>query len=215
MESPIGFMTLYEAVDTVGRALFGASWQYAILLNPHVGNDPHERVTTVIAEGCEAGKIVAAYRSIMGADELDRRVWQMPHWRNFFVTGMIDLELPLLDERLQPVRDGRTARCTREIFVRRDSLNHFADELEALNLPEKPPSDRGGLASNRPSRGPKAGTSIRVADEMRRDLTAGRTTAERLRSEPEKALSSKYGASRDTVRKVRNVVLSKPVETPK
>jgi hypothetical protein len=141
MEVPIGFITLYEAVDTVGRALFGASWLYAIPLNPKADNhDAHERITTVIAEGCEAGKISAAYRSIMGADELDRHVWQMPHWRNYFVTGTIDLELPLLVAIGRPDPSGHTARCTREIFVRRDSLDRFIKTLApAADADEKKP----------------------------------------------------------------------------
>jgi hypothetical protein len=88
-------------------------------------------VERAIAEGCEAGKIAAAYRTVMGADELDPIVWRLPHWRNFFLTGTIDLDLPLLDERGRPNANGFIApRCTREIFVRRDSLNRFVDELD-------------------------------------------------------------------------------------
>jgi hypothetical protein len=133
MDAPNGFITLYEAVDAVGRALFGVSWQYAIPPNLQADKDrdAHERVITVIAEGCEAGKIDAGYRKWNGAsDNLDRSKWQLPHWRNYFATGTIDLELPLLDEKGNPVPDGRTAlRCTREIFVRKDSLKQFMATL--------------------------------------------------------------------------------------
>jgi hypothetical protein len=95
----------------------------------------------VIAEGCETGEIDAGYRKWNGAaDDLDRSVWRMPHWRNYFVTGTIDLELPLLDEKWHPVPDGRTApRCTREIFVRKDSLKQFlASLVPAADADRKP-----------------------------------------------------------------------------
>ena len=133
---------MYEAVDAVGRALFGASWQYAIPLNPEADKDrdAHERVTTMIAEGCEAGEIDAGYPTVFGTvDDLDRSEWRKPHWRNYFITGTIDLELPLLDEQGRPNRSGFTARCTREIFVRRDSLKQFMASLApAADEDEKP-----------------------------------------------------------------------------
>jgi hypothetical protein len=142
MEPPIGFITLYDAVDAVGGALFGASWQYAIPLNLEADKDcdAHERVITVIAEGCEAGEIDAGYPTVFGTvDDLDRSEWRKPHWRNYFITGTIDLELPLLD-RGRPVQDGRMApRCTREIFVRKDSLKQFMASLApAADADEKP-----------------------------------------------------------------------------
>jgi hypothetical protein len=127
MKAPIGFIGLCEAVDAVGRAVLGTSWQYAISFNfdaDQAGVD-HERVITMIAEGCEVGTIEAAYQSLTGAEKLDRRVWQMPQWRNYFTTGRIDLVLPLRDENWRPVQDGRTSRCTFEVFVRRDSLDRF------------------------------------------------------------------------------------------
>ena len=143
METPIGFMTLYDAVDAVGHALLGASWQYAIPLNSEADKDgdAHERVITMIAEGCEAGKIDAGYPTVFGTvDDLDRSEWRKPHWRNYFITGTIDLELPLLDDRWRPVPDGRTVpRCPREIFVRRNSLKQFMDSLApAAEANEKP-----------------------------------------------------------------------------
>lgn len=107
---PPGFVALGEAVEMVGRK---------------VGADLD--VYLMIAEACESGKVAAAYRSdIGGADDLDCSVWQLPHWRSFFETGTIDLDLPLLDGRRRPNPSGFTARCTREIFVRRDSLDDLS-----------------------------------------------------------------------------------------
>jgi hypothetical protein len=149
---PIGFITLYEAVDAVGRVLFGASWQYAIPLHHEADNDcdPHERVITMIAEGCEAGAIEAGYRRSWdcGVDALDRNVWHMPHWRNYFATGTIDLiDLPLVDQKGRPDPDGGTVpRCTREIFLRKDSLGEFIKALAPPVVPPSPsdPARRGG-----------------------------------------------------------------------
>jgi hypothetical protein len=135
LETPIGFFTLYEAVDAVGRARFGSAWEYAVLIdNPKGG--AHGEVTTMIAEGCEDGRIFAAYRSINGADNLDHGVWRARHWWTYFMTATIDLDLPLLDDRGKPVSDGRSARCTREIFVRRDSLQQFIASLGPAAIAE-------------------------------------------------------------------------------
>lgn len=221
MEPPIGFIILEKAVNLVGHHMIGsawrplccAEWRRYLIFNPDADadRDVHQRVMTVIAEGCEAGEIAAGYRNSNGAaDDLDRSAWRMPHWRNYFASGMIDLVLPLLDERGRPNSHGHTARGTCEIFVRRDSLERFI-----LNIVPDVPSGCDGIAPTRPSRGPKAGISIRVEEEMRRDLAAGSTTAEALRSEPEKTLQVRYRASRDTVRKVRNIVLVETRSKPK
>lgn len=115
MEAPIGFIRLNDAVD-----LLSSKWS-----EPDV-----DRIATMIAEGCEARRIVAAYRNHLGgADELDPLVWHSPIWRNYFEAGTIDLELPLLDHRGRASQHGHTARCTREIFVRRDSFEHFISNL--------------------------------------------------------------------------------------
>jgi hypothetical protein len=209
MIPPIGFVTLYAAVDAVGRTMFGARWQYAVPLSREVDNelDAHERVITLVAEGCEAGAIAAAYQSIAGADDLDRAVWRLPHWRGFFTRGMIDLDLPLLDARGRPDPSGHTARCPREIFVRRDSLERFI-----LNVAPDVASSCDGIAPKRPSRGPKADVTTRVVNEMRRELaTEG---AERLKSQTEKVIADRYGASRDTIRKARKVVLVETQSKP-
>jgi len=116
MKPPNGFVTLCEAVGVAGRAMLGTSWYHPPC------RDDHERITKLIAEGCEARRLAAAYRNHRGgANPLDPAVWQSPSWRNYFDTGTIDLDLPLLDGRGRPNRDGLTARCTREIFVRRES----------------------------------------------------------------------------------------------
>jgi hypothetical protein len=118
----------------VGRKLYGSSWRplskinadnIATKLNPKV-----DRVITMIAEQCEAGEIAAAYRSVTGGvDGLARDVWQVPHWRNYFATGTIELDLVLLDDNGRPNANGFTGRCTREVFVARQDLDRFAASL--------------------------------------------------------------------------------------
>lgn len=122
LPTPLGFVTLLEAVEAAHRKL--ADKDSAIRM---------------IAEACENGKLAAGYRSAVdgGAGDLDRRVWQMPQWRSFFETGTIDLDLPLLDERGRPDPAGFTARCTREIFVRRDDVDKLVAHLDG-------PKGKGG-----------------------------------------------------------------------
>lgn len=118
---------------------------------------------------------------------------------------------PWWADRLAP--SGLPVRIPRHIQIDR-LLIYGPDVIAALNL-EGRPSEEAPPASSRPSRGPKAHTLVRVVEEMRRDLSSGKVTAKRLSDESEKALASQYGASRDTIRKARNAVQSKPVETPK
>jgi hypothetical protein len=143
MEPPIGFVPLREAVDLVGLKIEGPGWRRLDEVDAaHIAYDdsnamgyyvdPHvDRVIKMIAGACERGEIGAAYRPHIGrADELDRREWQSPHWRSFFSTGMITLKLPLLDQNDQPA-GTLTARCTREVFVRRDDLDRFIAKVSA------------------------------------------------------------------------------------
>jgi hypothetical protein len=124
VETPIGFATLHEAVDMFRKVLGSSKVKRTIAVKP------------TIAEACEAGKIAAAYRNRSGGtDQLDCSVWRMPHWRSYFETGTIDLDLPLVDDSGRP-HPRFTARCTREIFVRRDSLARFVGELEAAEQRE-------------------------------------------------------------------------------
>ena len=145
MDPPNGFVRLSKAVEK-----FASS-------NPGLSREQAEKA---IAEACECGQLAAAYRSITGADDLDPKVWQSIGWRNYFATGTIDLDLPLLDEKLRPNKQGFTARCTREIFIRQDSLVQFMASLAPA------PVDRSETSESRPSRGPKAGVSARVTDEI-------------------------------------------------
>jgi hypothetical protein len=140
---PPGYLVLEDVVDLIGGVVAGSNWrQLPDKTNPEerfnvVWSDPDvDRVVTTIAEACENGRVEAAYETILGADSLDQKVWRMPHWRNFFASGTIDLDLPLLDDKLVPVPDGRTARCTRQIFVRRDSLERFMATLPAVLAPD-------------------------------------------------------------------------------
>src|SRR3979490_2581822 len=79
LEAPIGFTRLNDVVDLLrGAAPTGTDLQ------------------RLIATACVQGKLVAAHRRWDGgADKLDNRVWQLPHWRSYFESGTIRLELPL------------------------------------------------------------------------------------------------------------------------
>jgi hypothetical protein len=92
-----------------------------------------ERAIAMIARWCESGDLPAAYRSSTGgAAALDSDVWHLPHWRNYFIDGTIDLDLPLLVRRGGAiVATEFTARCTREIFVREQRLRQLVDALSA------------------------------------------------------------------------------------
>jgi hypothetical protein len=112
MDAPIGFIRLNDAV--------------ALLTSARAERSDAIRM---LAEACEAGKVIAAYRTITGADELDRSVWRSPSWSNYFDRGEIEMILPLLDSDGRPNLNGHTARCLREIFIRRDSLSTFLAEI--------------------------------------------------------------------------------------
>jgi hypothetical protein len=135
MDPPIGWIPLRAAVDIVGRKLGGSKWHSSDGIDPqpfslNLSHPEVEHIITMIAEGCETGEIPAAYRSHTGgAHGLDRGVWQLPCWQNYFATGTINLDLPLLDEKGRPNANGYTAWCTREIFVRRPDLDCFVAAL--------------------------------------------------------------------------------------
>jgi hypothetical protein len=153
MEAPVGFVGLRDAADMVGRKVSGASWRPIAEVDPNdiacKLNAVIEQVITLIAERCERGEIAAAYRSVAGgADSLDRTAWQAPHWRNYFATGTIDLDLPLIDEKGRPNPNGYTARCAREIFLRRDDLEGSLDRQfgKPAPAPRKSPGRKPGSA---------------------------------------------------------------------
>jgi hypothetical protein len=126
---PIGYVHLYQAVDAVGRAAHGTEWRpiccqdwLKYLVDTNLVGD----VIEIVAEGCEAGKLAATYPTVHGGvDDLDRSEWRKTRWRNYFFFGTIDLDLPLVDASGRPNQFGRTARCTRKIFIRKDSLDEF------------------------------------------------------------------------------------------
>jgi hypothetical protein len=129
LPTPIGFVTLHSAVDAVGRKLTGSSWSPIARRKNLTWTEPDiDPIITTIAEACECGELAAGYETTIGADLLDRTVWRMPNWRNYFEFGTVDLDLPLLDERGRP-DPSSTARCTRTIFIRKDSLGNFIESL--------------------------------------------------------------------------------------
>ena len=142
MEPPIGFIRLRDAVYAVGDKVFEPGWcasawpRTGDLPAPIVFGPKTERVIRMVAERCEAAEIAAVYRSITGVDDLDRSVWRQPHWRRYFADGVIELDLPLVDGNLRPNNpNGHTARCAREIYLRRDDLDRL---VATLSKPRSP-----------------------------------------------------------------------------
>jgi hypothetical protein len=134
MDAPIGFIWLCEAVYSIGQKVFGLDWRpVGDLTNKRLFNPDVEKVIERIAKACESGEITATYRSVTGVDSLDRGKWHQLHWPNYFATGTINLDLPLLDDDGRPNANGFTARCTREIFVREEDLNRFVATLSKSN----------------------------------------------------------------------------------
>ena len=147
MEPPVGFVPLRAAADMVGRKLSGSKWrpidELAADVIPAKLNPEVDRVIAAIAEQCELGKIAVVYRSITGFEALDMTVWRAPAWRDYFSTGMIELDLPLLDDKLRPNKEGLTAKCQRDVFVRKENLDQFVAGLPRPPLVNRPryPSD--------------------------------------------------------------------------
>lgn len=150
MEPPIGFVRLRDAIYAVGDKIFGSDWCLGESAAERLFDPKPERVIRLIAEWCEAGEIAAVYRSITGVDDLDRSVWRRPHWRHYFADGTIDLDLPLVDENLRPNTDGYTARCTREIYLRRHDLDRLIATLSkpsAKPLPQASKEQIGNMVA--------------------------------------------------------------------
>jgi len=125
MKTPFGFVPLLEAIDEVTTKL-----------------GSRDSAVRIIAEACECGKLKAGYRSAvtLGADDLDPRIWQYPQSR-MFEKGMVELVLPLLDDKYQP-HPSFTSRCEREVFVRRDGLDAVLRNLEPTSVsPSRYPGD--------------------------------------------------------------------------
>ena len=101
------------------------------LPSPIVFDRKTERAITMIAKWCESGDVAAVYRSIGGADPLDRSLWRRPNFRSYFIDGTIDLDLPLVDEKLRPSRGGYMERCTREIFVNEQDVERRVETLQS------------------------------------------------------------------------------------
>jgi hypothetical protein len=146
-EPPIGYVRLRDAADTLGQKLKGSRWRpieriegpYNVL-SPRELNPDLDEIVTVIAEQCIAGEIAAIYRTVTGGIEsLAPDIWHQPHRRNYFVTGTIELVLPLVDVDGRPNADGHTAKCEREIFLKRDDLDHL---VATLSKPNAKPSRR-------------------------------------------------------------------------
>jgi len=123
LDPPIGFVSLRDALDIVARKIGDA-----------------DRAMMMIAELCAAGEIAATYRSWTGgADDLPRDKWLSPYWRSYFDAGTIELDLPLVDDRGQAHPQGITARCIREIFIKRQDLDRTT--LPLVSIKARVPGD--------------------------------------------------------------------------
>ena len=178
----------------LGRKISRSNWHTlteseAALLVPLIIVDPaaaelvaHEDpdidgVLTMLAERCEAGEIAAAYRSDTGgADDLDASVWRLPDWRNYFITGMVDVDLP----RYTPLSPGFVhfagyERCTREIFARRRDVERFIATLKPadneLGEVPAPIKSEGGRPTDRDRVIAEAGRRIRERQALPGTLT--------------------------------------------
>lgn len=130
LDPPVGFLRLRDAVERLKSGVLSD------------GSD----VELAIAEGCESGRIIAGYKSLLGADTLDPAIWRRPNWRTFFETGEVLLTLPLLEPDGKPAASGFTAQCSREIFVRRDSFEAFIATLPRTKKKTgRTPHDRGPI----------------------------------------------------------------------
>jgi hypothetical protein len=133
---PIGYVYLYQAVDAIGRVLRGYDWvsircQCELKNEVNSGSPVVDSVIRIVAEACEAGNLAAAFQHLFkGADDLDHAVWRKPHWGNFFATGTIVVDQPLLIG-CEPDPSGAMVPCERKIFIRKDSLAAFVKDLAA------------------------------------------------------------------------------------
>ena len=130
---PIGYVHLYQAVETVGRAACGARWVSVHCQDELKGammapSAALQDVIMSIAEACEAGKLAAAYPNALegGVDVLDPGEWRKSrlHVETYFASGEVILYLPYSPPRRE------LARCPRKIFIRKDSLAEFIKSLE-------------------------------------------------------------------------------------
>jgi hypothetical protein len=149
MEPPVGFVSLQDAAAMVWWKISRSNWhtlaecKAALLVlletvDPAAEDSDIDRVLTMLAECCEAGEIATAYRSDTGgADDLDRSYWRLPDWRNYFITGMVDVGLPRITTSPPPGFGNYAAgtftvceKCTREIFARRRDVERFVATLK-------------------------------------------------------------------------------------
>lgn len=129
---PPGFDRLRDAVYAVGAKVFGPDWRPSDWrLTGGLFNPETERVVIMIMEWCAAGEIAAVYwRSNFDVEDLDRKYWRYPDWRHYFLSGKIDLDLPLLDDNgMIPNKDGYKVKCTRDIYLRRQDLDRLIEKL--------------------------------------------------------------------------------------
>jgi hypothetical protein len=172
MKPPIGFISLQDAAAMLHRKISKSNWhtiaecEAALLVAELVAHeDPDiDRVFTMLAECCEVGEIATAYRSDNGgADDLDRSFWRLPDWRNYFITGMVDVDLPRYITQptvgicFTPAPGvgifAGYERCTREIFLRRKDVERFIATLkpadsEPVEAPA-PVKSEGGRPTDR------------------------------------------------------------------
>jgi hypothetical protein len=179
-------VSLQDAAAMLGRRISKSNWHtlaereaallvLLMIVDPAVAElvaheDPDiDRVVTMLAERCEAGEIGTVYRSAAGgADDLDRSYWRLPHWRNYFITGMVDVDLPWIFTFSGGGTFTAYERCTREIFVRRSDVERFIATLkpadhepaEAPAPVARPPKQAPFEAHKKHQRDSKASTGL-------------------------------------------------------
>jgi hypothetical protein len=153
--------------------------------------------TTLLLRALKYGKL-AAFVLVNGQPQpLDPTFWRqwVNTWRPFAVNPLGKKGEPKYLLRLKDF--GRW-----NVKHGQPDLSRISD-MEAISHQSIP---RLALAAKK--RGPKGQKKETVKAKMKNDLATGQFTNESLEAEKEEALRARYGASRDTVRKARNELMS-------
>lgn len=141
MEAPIGYVTLRQAADVLGRAVIGIMWQPLDKLPPDViaqARPEVERVIRMLAEQCHAGAIEAAYRTVKGTlDRLPVDRWVLPHWHNFFADNQAPVDLHLVNPHTLEEKDEYPIQCQRAVYINKADLDRFVATLKVAKKNNK------------------------------------------------------------------------------
>jgi hypothetical protein len=129
--APIGYVSLLEAADRVGRTMYGDGWRTPPETQQRQmeADVEFELVITKVATACEVGEINSACRGPDGKMVDTLPDWHAKDWRIYFRQGVVF---------------GPTDGSTCWIFVRQGHLDHFISGLK------KPPASAVNGALGRP-----------------------------------------------------------------